>query len=226
MKKIKIITLFVVFLGMFVTLNAKMFQSVSMDKVQLKQTGNEKKFCPVCGMNLPMFYKTNHIAVVDGKVKQYCSLHCLVEDKELNHKVLKNIQVVDVNSLDFIDVKKAYYVVASKKKGTMSMVSKYAFATQKEAKDFAKKFGGRVMDFTQAYAEAKKDFVNDSRMIAKKQKMMVKKGAMVYKKMCKPTEQTFTSVAQAKGYISAHKLCGHLNAKQLQALGLYLSKKH
>ena len=222
----KKITLLIVLFGMFLTANAQMFQSVSMKQAQLLQQGNEKKFCPVCGMNLPMFYKTNHVATVDGKVKQYCSLHCLVEDKELNHQHLSNIKVVDVHSLKFIDAHKAYYVVASKKKGTMSMVSKYAFATQAEAKAFAHKFGGRVMRFEEAYAEAKKDFANDARMIAKKQKMMAQKGAMIYKKMCQKTDKTFTSVAEAKAYVSEHKLCGSLNPKQLQAIGLYLSKEH
>jgi len=220
----KMIVLVVLF-GMFLTANAQMFQSVSMQKAQLLQKGNEKKFCPVCGMNLPMFYKTNHVATVDGKVKQYCSLHCLVEDKELNHQHLTHIQVVDVHSLQLIDAHKAYYVVASKKKGTMSMVSKYAFALHTQAQDFAKKFGGKVMRFDGAYAEAKKDFAHDARMIAKKQKMMAKKGAMLYNKMCQKTEQKFTSVAQAKAYVIEHKLCKNLNGKQLQALGLYLFKR-
>jgi nitrous oxide reductase accessory protein NosL len=225
MKIIKTIWVLMV-LGIFITLQAGMFQSVNVKEATLLQQGNEKKFCSICGMNLPMFYKTNHVATVDGKVKQYCSLHCLVEDKEFNHADVKNIKVVDVHSLKFLDAKKAYYVVASKKKGTMSMVSKYAFASEAKAKEFAHKFGGKVMRFDEAYAEAKKDFAHDARMIAKKQKMMAQKGAMMYKKMCQKTDKTFTSVAEAKAYVSEHKLCGSLNPKQLQAIGLYLSKEH
>jgi hypothetical protein len=56
--------------------------------------------------------------------------------------------------------------------------------------------------------------------------MMAQKGAMMYKKMCQKTDKTFTSVAEAKAYVSEHKLCGSLNPKQLQAIGLYLSKEH
>jgi len=200
----------------------KMFQSVSPQKATLLQKGKEKIFCPVCGMNLPMFYKTNHAANVKGEEKQYCSLHCLVEDKELNHTNLKNIKVVDTASLEFIDAKTAHYVVGSRKKGTMSMLSKYAFKKLADAKAFAEKNGGTVMSFEEAYAEAKKDFANDSRMIAKKQTMMIKKGAMIYKNMCKKTEQKFDSVAQAKAFVKEHKLCSHLNGKKLQAVGLYL----
>jgi len=203
----------------------KLFQSVPQKKATILQKGKEKNFCSICGMKLPMFYKTNHAAKVNGKEKQYCSLHCLVEDRELNHATLQHIEVVDTNSLKFIDANKAYYVVGSKKKGTMSMTSKYAFANKADAQAFAKKFGGKVMNFQEAYAEAKKDFADDARMIAKKQKIMAQKGAMIYNKMCKKTDEKFTSVAQAKAFVIEHKLCKNLNAKKLQAVGLYLYKR-
>jgi nitrous oxide reductase accessory protein NosL len=203
----------------------KMFQSVPPKEATLLQKGKEKKFCPVCGMNLSMFYKTNHAAHVHGKEKQYCSLHCLVEDKELNHADLKDIQVIDVTSKKFINAKDAYYVVGSHKKGTMSMVSKYAFKNLTDAATFAQKNGGVVMDFNGAYAEAKKDFKNDARMITKKQAMMAKKGAMIYNKMCQKTEKKFESIAQAKAFVVDSKLCKNLDAKKLQAVGLYLYKR-
>ena len=205
--------------------NMKMFQSVPPKEATLLQKGKEKKFCPVCGMNLPMFYKTNHAAHVHGDEKQYCSLHCLVEDKSLNHADLKNIKVVDAKSLKFIDAKSAHYVVGSSKKGTMSMVSKYAFKNLDDAKAFAKQNAGTIMDFNGAYNEAKKDFKNDARMIAKKQAMMAKKGAMIYNKMCQKTDKKFDSVAQAKAFVVDSKLCKNLDAKKLQAVGLYLYKR-
>jgi nitrous oxide reductase accessory protein NosL len=226
MKSIKILLAGLVVASSFVVLNAdkimQMFQSVNPQKATLVQKGDEKKFCPVCGMNLPMFYKTNHAAHVHGKEKQYCSIHCLVEDRELNHADVQDIQVVDVTSLKFINAKDAYYVVGSKKKGTMSMVSKYAFKNLEDAAKFAKENGGIVMDFNAAYSEAKKDFKNDARMIAKKQKMMAQKGEMMYNKMCQSTDKKFDSIAAAKAYVQTHSLCGELNPKQLQAIGLYL----
>jgi len=229
MKAIKILLAGLVVASSLIILNAdkimEMFQSVSPQEATLVQKGKEKKYCPVCGMNLPMFYKTNHAAHVHGDEKQYCSLHCLVEDEELNHADLKDIKVVDVPSLKFIDAKSAHYVVGSKKKGTMSMVSKYAFKNLDDAKAFAQKNGGKVMNFQQAYAEAKKDFENDSRMIAKKQAMMAKKGAMIYNKMCQKTDKKFDSVAQAKAFVVDSKLCKNLDAKKLQAVGLYLYKR-
>ena len=203
----------------------KMFQSVPVDKATLLQTGDAKMFCPQCGMTLPMFYKTNHAAEVDGKVKQYCSIHCLVEDKEINHKEPKNIKVVDVVTLKFIPVEKATYVVGSNVKGTMSMISKYAFSTKEAAEAFAKEHGGKVTDFTGAYEVAKKDFEKDTAMISKKQAMMAKKGEMIYKKMCTPTDKKFSSPAEAKAFVVKNGLCKGLNGKQLQAVGLFLSRR-
>lgn len=137
--------------------NTKRFQSVPLDKAILLQSGEAKTSGAVCGMNLPMFYKTNHSATVDGEVKQYCSLHCVAEEL-INNVPLENIQVVDVEGLEFIDASRAFYVVKSRQKGTMSQVSKYAFANSDDAKKFAGKYGGKIVTFDQALEIAKKDF--------------------------------------------------------------------
>jgi ferredoxin len=137
--------------------NGKMFQSVPFKDAVILQTGKDKYSCSICGMKLPMFYKTNHTATLpDGKVIQYCSAHCLQDHK---HTVKTNDEkVVDVSSLEFIDAKKAFYVVGSRQKGTMSMVSKYAFKLHKNASEFQKKFGGKIVNYSSAMEIVKKDF--------------------------------------------------------------------
>ena len=135
-----------------------MFQSVSADKATLVQEGTKKTSCANCGMHLPMFYKTNHAATIAGKAKQYCSIHCVAEDI-MNGKELKDIKVVDTNSLKFIDVSKAFYVLGSRKKGTMSAKSKYAFSSLKDAEDFIKVNGGTLGKFNDALTLSKKDFL-------------------------------------------------------------------
>jgi len=202
----------------------KMFQSVPKDKAVLLQEGKAKAFCPECGMALPMFYKTNHSAHVNGKTKQYCSIHCVIEDMKKGSK-LTDIKVVDTNSLQFIDAVKAFYVVGSSKKGTMSRVSKYAFSSKADADAFVKANGGKVVDFKGALEAAKADFAKDSKMIAKKQAMMAKKGEMMYGKMCKKTDKKFATTAEAKAFIISNKLCKGLNGKQLQAVSLYLKSR-
>ncbi len=135
----------------------KIFQSVKKSDATLLQEGAQKGQCVRCGMDLVKFYKTNHAAIHDGKNIQYCSLHCLEE--HLGEGVeLKNPKVVDVTSLQFIDVTKAYYVVGSSKRGTMTQVSKYAFLEEAMAKEFQAKFGGEIMDFAHAREKVQEDF--------------------------------------------------------------------
>ena len=200
------------------------FQSVKMSDASLLQEGKQKIFCPSCGMNLPMFYKTNHAADIDGKKYQFCSVYCLAETMNKGKKV-ENIQVVDNTSLKFIDASKAWYVVGSSKAGTMSKVSKYAFAKKENAEKFAKEFSGKVMNFDDTLAVVKKGLAKETSMIHKKQGMMAKKGKAMYAKLCQPIEQKFDSVAQAKSYVKSHKSCGKLNGKQLQAIGLFLKAR-
>jgi len=65
----------------------KNFRAVPFDKAQILQKGPAEMFCVKCGMTLPMFYKTNHAAKVDGKIEQFCSMYCLVEEINSGKKV-------------------------------------------------------------------------------------------------------------------------------------------
>ncbi|NPA59828.1 MAG: hypothetical protein GXO30_05115 [Epsilonproteobacteria bacterium] len=136
---------------------SRMFQSVDSQKATILQSGKDKASCSICGMNLVKYYKTNHYAEYKGKKYQYCSLHCL-EDHLGQGISLKNPKVVDVDTLKFISISNAYYVVGSKKRGTMSKISKYAFKDLAMAKKFRAKFGGEIMDFNQARKITQKDF--------------------------------------------------------------------
>ena len=199
----------------------KNFRMVPMDKAQILQKGEAKMFCPKCGMTLPMFYRTNHAAKVNGKMEQFCSIHCLVEEMKSGKKVT-DVQVVDNSTLKFIPAEKAWYVVGSSKPATMSKVSKYAFGTKEAAEKFAKEYGGKVMPYAEVLKMVEAKFDKEAAMIAKRQAMMAKKGEQIYKKMCKPIEKKFATAAEAKAYIKANNLCGGLKGKPLQAVALYL----
>jgi len=199
----------------------KNFRMVPMAKAQILQKGKAKMFCPKCGMTLPMFYRTNHAATVDGKVEQFCSMHCLVEEIKSGKKVT-NIQVVDNTTLTFIPAKKAFYVVGSSKPATMSTVSKYAFGTREAAEAFAKKSGGKVLSFDVALTMAEAAYDKEAAMITKRQAKAAKMGEKIYRKKCKPITKTFTTAAEANAYIKSSKACGDIKGKPLQAVGLYL----
>jgi len=135
----------------------KLFQTVEEKDAILVQDGKDKRYCVRCGMDLVKFYKTSHTAQKDNVKYQYCSLHCLEE--HLGEGItLKNPQVVDITSLKLIPVNEAFYVVGSKKRGTMSRTSKYAFHNIDDAKKFQLQYGGEIMDFNSARKKAQEDF--------------------------------------------------------------------
>ena len=201
------------------------FQAVSPNKATILQEGESKLYCPKCGMTLPMFYKTNHAADVDGKTTQFCSIHCLAEAMADGGKVT-NIKVVDNTTLEFIEVIKAWYVFGSSKPGTMSMTSKYAFGKKSDAEKFAKEFGGKVMTYYDVLDSVKASLANESAMVKKKQAMVAQKGEMMYNNMCTPIDVNFSSTAEAKTYLMNEKPCGDIKGMKLQAIGIYLNLRN
>jgi nitrous oxide reductase accessory protein NosL len=221
----KLVIALVVLFGFSFSLQAVGFSKKADGQPILVQEGSHKMWCSVCGMNLKMFYKTSHAVVLkDGKKKQYCSIRCLVADWPHIKDNIKDILVVDAKSGKLIDAKSAYYVVGSKVKGTMSMVSKIAFAKESDAKAFQKEFGGKITDFDTVFKMAKKSLKKDSKMVLKKkQKMMYPMGKKIYAKMCKPIDvDSFNRINELKAAIKTKKLCKLRNEKQLQAVALYL----
>ena len=202
------------------------FSKMATKKPELIQDAKVKMWCPICGMNLKKFYKTSHAAITkDGQKRQYCSMRCLLVDMK-THQIDKNsIKVVDVISQKLIPAKQAYYVVGSKIKGTMSKISKLAFAKKDDALNFIKKYGGKLMSFEQALNIAKKGLQNDIAMInMKRAKMMYPKGKMIYEKKCKKFSinlEQFQDINQLKAYIINNNLC-KIKGKPFQALALYL----
>ncbi len=201
------------------------YQAVSPDKAVILQEGESKMYCPKCGMTLPMYYRTNHAAHVDGKPTQFCSIHCLAEAMAEGTKVT-NVKVVDNTTLKFINVIKSWYVVGSSKPGTMSMTSKYAFGKKSDAENFAKEFGGEVMTYYDVLDLVKGTLAQESDMIKKRQAMVAHKGEMMYNNMCRPIDVNFTSTAEAKTYLMNEKPCGEIEGKELQAIGIYLNLRN
>jgi nitrous oxide reductase accessory protein NosL len=198
------------------------FRMVPKEDVKLLQEGKNKKYCPICGMTLPFFYKTNHAAKHNNEQKQYCSIVCMAQDEIENKKELTNYKAVDANHHNWIDSKQSYFVVGSDKPSTMSHISKYAFSSKQEAQDFAKEYGGEVIDFDTLYNRVKLFLGKEIEATKKRQAKAAKKGEMVYNKFCKKTDIKFESVADAKSYIVEKKLCGNMQGKKLQMVGLYL----
>jgi nitrous oxide reductase accessory protein NosL len=220
-----IVIILILLLEFSFALQASHFSKVAVGNPHLVQDGSQKIWCSVCGMNLKMFYKTSHIVVLkDRKKIQYCSIRCLIADWESIKDKVKEVLVVDAKTGELIDTKSAYYVVGSKVKGTMSMVSKIAFAKEVDAKVFQKEFGGKIVNFDTVFKMAKDSFKKDLMMISKnKQKMMYPMGEKIYAKMCKHIDvNSFSRINELKSAIKTKTLCKPMKEKQLQAVALYL----
>lgn len=226
MLKIKSLIVIVLIFGAFLNLNAQGFKKVATVKPVLVQEGSQKNWCPICGMSIKMFYKTSHASKLkNGTDRQYCSIRCLAVDMQEYNIDLNSVRVVDATTQKLIFAKDAFYVVGSKVKGTMTKVSKLAFATKDEAEKFRKKYGGKVVTFQKALVMATESLKSDIAMINKKKKKKVyPMGKKILAKMCKKDINPFdyVEINQLKSAIKNNKLCKPLKEKQLQAVSLYL----
>ena len=188
---------------LFILLNsayAQIFQSVPEGNATLIQSGKDKYACPNCGMHLVKFYKTSHT----HENHQYCSIHCLYESTQ--GVIPQDAKVVDTITLELIDVKKAYYVVGSKVRGTMTRTSSYAFGNEKDALLFVSDNGGKIMNFEAAFAVAAEDFPNE-----------------FGKKATAPTVASVTKIEVPKD--AKCPICGMFVAKYPQWVALYDGEK-
>uniref|UniRef100_UPI004048B1A8 nitrous oxide reductase accessory protein NosL n=1 Tax=Aliarcobacter sp. TaxID=2321116 RepID=UPI004048B1A8 len=222
----KSISLLMFLIALFFTnLNAQeMFQTVEPKDATLVKTDSSKDFCNVCGMHLTKYYKTSHATEFkNGHKEQYCSLHCQAQIHEDHEDKIKNIQVVDTNSLKFIDAKSAFYVICSSKPGTMSPISKYAFSSKEEAIKFQKEFGGEIHTFNESLEIAKKALNKEKKALDEKRTPMAIKGKKIFETLCNTNQiKDFNSIGEAKQYLIDNKVCKNLDPKKLQAVSIYL----
>ena len=217
--------LILLFALIFTNLNAdEMFQTVESKDATLVKSDSSKEFCNVCGMHLTKYYKTNHVTEFkNGHKEQYCSLHCQAQIHRDYEDKIKEIQVVDTNSLKLIDASKAFYVIGSSKKGTMSPVSKYAFSTKDEALKFQKKFGGDIHNFSESLNIAKSVLEKENKALDEKRTPIAKKGKKIFESMCDSNQiKNFNSIGEAKQYLIDNKVCKNLNPQMIQAVSIYL----
>ncbi len=192
----------------------------------LLQEGSQKEWCPVCGMKIEEFYKTSHASKTHNhKNRQYCSMRCLVVDMQEHNTKMDDIKVVDASTQKLIDAKAAFYVVDSDVAGTMSKVSKLAFASKEVAEDFNMEHGGKVVDFKTALGMAKESLASDVEMLeSKKSRQVYPMGEKIFNKNCKKEIDInkYFQINELKSAIKDKKLCGELKESELQPLSLYL----
>lgn len=225
MKKIILVLLLIALTSNFGQ-EKKFIKSAETNNFTLLSKDTGKHWCSVCGMNLKMFYKTNHALELDnGTYKQYCSIRCLIADKDNYKNHIKRILVVDAGSEKFVDAQKAFYVVGSSVAGTMSKTSKIAFKSKEDAEKFRIEHGGNIFDFEAVFKLASEQFEKENNLLSKKKEMKIyPKGKKLFSKLCNKDLKVdkFKSIASLKAYIKGSNQCKKINEKQLQMIALYL----
>jgi nitrous oxide reductase accessory protein NosL len=130
---------------------------------------DEQKWCPLCSMNLKMYWKTHHrLTFSDGTTTGYCSIHCAALVYKDKAGEIDRWEVVDYDTEKLTDARKARFLIGSDLPGTMTPVSKLAFASPDTAKRYQEKHGGTVGSFEDALRRALEGMGEDMAMIKKK----------------------------------------------------------
>ena len=223
-------TLFLSFLTiLFISnLTGATFSKKASVKPVLVQHEVGKHWCPVCGMKIEDYYKTSYTAKLkmNNNNRQYCSIRCLIQDMNEYDIDLKTVKVIDISSEKYIDANSAFYVVNSKVSGTMSKISKLAFKKESDAKNFIKKYKGKLVTFDKALKIARESLKKDIAISKKmKQKKVYPKGKRIYEKVCKKDKidpTNYIEINELKQDIVSSTLCKPLKEKDLQAVSLYI----
>lgn len=139
-------------------------------------TDELKKYprCPYCGMSREQWHHSRHLVQYDdGLVDGTCSIHCLAISLVLNlDRGPKLIYAADFGSdqpiKPLVEVDKATYLVGSELKGTMSSISKMAFASLAQAESVQHAKGGELANFDQALEQTYLGMARDTMMIRKR----------------------------------------------------------
>lgn len=143
----------------------------------------EQTWCPLCGMNLKMFWKTTHwLTFPGGERTGYCSIHCASIAAEGKADKIKKWEVVDYDTKKPTDAWKAFFLVGSDLPGTMTANSKLGFASKDTAESYLSEHGGKIVDFDVALNTALADRGADMSMLKKKVSKMAAKGEKLAEK--------------------------------------------
>ena len=161
-------------------------KDLAKDTDPLKDELKKYPRCRYCGMERAKFSHTRHLVVYeDDSVEGTCSIHCAAISLSLNmDRGPKAIYAGDAGAdgeiKPLVLVDKASYVIDPSKPGTMTRVSKFAYADAAKAEAAAKveasaKAGAKVVKFDDALKAAYLDMAEDSIMLRKRRGEMRKK---------------------------------------------------
>ena len=102
--------------------------------------------CDNCGMDRNKWGRTRHEFSASKSKYHTCSIACVaVMGMKLNEQPSGVMVAEYLKPERMLPADKAFYVVGSSAPGTMTAVSKIAFAAKSEASSFAGRYGGKVV---------------------------------------------------------------------------------
>ena len=137
----------------------------------------DKGRCPNCGMMLNMWARTRQEFKNSEGTHSTCSIRCMADMSHNSGEKPQDAQTaLYLHPEKMVSVESAFYVIGSSAKGTMTMKSKLAFASQANAAEFQKQYGGKIVSFQTAFTAATKELSISRPKIEMKRK---KKGKIV-----------------------------------------------
>ena len=129
--------------------------------------------CRQCGMDREKFSHSRMlIEYADGSKIASCSLHCVAVELAITiDKLPVMVSVADYDSKELIDAETALWVMGGSKKGVMTGLAKWAFASREAAEKFIKTDGGTIVSFDEAIKAAYDDMYQDTKMIREMREM-------------------------------------------------------
>lgn len=120
--------------------------------------------CDNCGMDRNRFARTRYVFDTDKGRFYTCSIACLVVLCMKKNTEPKNVKVAEyLRPTNMLNAEKAFFVVGSKAKGTMTKKSKIAFSSREKAMRFIKKYGGTIATFQDVVKIAKEEVLRGLR---------------------------------------------------------------
>lgn len=115
--------------------------------------------CTYCGMDRKGYgYSRMLVVYQDGSETGVCSLHCAVVETGANPgKAVKSLRVADRDTRELVDAETAAWVMGGRKRGVMTPVPKWAFATKAGAEAFVREYGGEIVPWPAALDAARKE---------------------------------------------------------------------
>ncbi len=122
---------------------------------------DDHRSCVNCGMDRKAYgFSRMLIRFEDGSEMGVCSLHCAVVVLDANPgKKVKTLLVADRDTRTLIDAEQATWVMGGGKRGVMTQLPKWAFASREGAEAFIRANGGKTVTWAEALAAAREEAI-------------------------------------------------------------------